>query len=60
MRGKITSLGAHLLQRTPGPDGGGEQPPSKVVAKVHKDLGVLTDVVGYTPGHECWDPSRHS
>ncbi|TDL29635.1 hypothetical protein BD410DRAFT_780102 [Rickenella mellea] len=34
----------------------GEQPPSKVVAEPHKDLGLLSLVVGHTPGLECQDP----
>jgi hypothetical protein len=29
--------------------------PSNVVSETHKDLGMLTIVVGHTPGLECWD-----
>lgn len=32
------------------------QPESKVVAEPHKDLGLLSLVVGHTPGLECFDP----
>jgi len=35
-------------------------PASKVVAEPHKDLGVLSLVVGHTPGLECWDPDANS
>lgn len=31
---------------------------SRTVAEPHKDLGLLTIVVGHTPGLECWDPSE--
>ena len=30
----------------------------KVVAEHHKDLGLLTIVVGHSPGLECWDSVR--
>ena len=28
----------------------------RVVAEPHRDLGLLTLVIGHTPGLECWDP----
>ncbi|TDL22296.1 hypothetical protein BD410DRAFT_788544 [Rickenella mellea] len=40
--------------------GDGEQPPSKVVAEPHKDLGLLSLVVGHTPGLECWDTKANT
>ena len=46
------------------PTGSREQdvtpPPSKVVAAPHKDLGLLSLVIGHTPGLECWDPATQS
>ena len=31
-----------------------------MVADAHKDLGLLSLVIGHTPGLECWDPSTGS
>ena len=31
-------------------------PEPRVVSETHKDLGLLSLVVGHTPGLECWDP----
>lgn len=33
---------------------------SRVVAEAHKDLGLLSIVVGHTPGLECWNPQDES
>lgn len=36
----------------------GASPAPRVVADAHKDLGLLTIVVGHTPGLECWDVNQ--
>ncbi|EJD04556.1 uncharacterized protein FOMMEDRAFT_167719 [Fomitiporia mediterranea MF3/22] len=32
---------------------------SRVVAEPHKDLGLLTIVIGHSPGLECWDTRQN-
>jgi len=34
-------------------------PESRIVSEAHRDLGLLTIVVGHTPGLECWSPERN-
>ncbi|KLO08165.1 hypothetical protein SCHPADRAFT_617906 [Schizopora paradoxa] len=31
-------------------------PESRIVSEAHRDLGLLTIVIGHTPGLECWSP----
>ena len=42
----------------PTSEGGSRTPVEpRVVAEAHRDLGLLSLVIGHTPGLECWDPA---
>ncbi|KAL5535009.1 hypothetical protein ACEPAF_3100 [Sanghuangporus sanghuang] len=40
------------------PSSNGTESRSRVVSEPHRDLGLLTIVLGHSPGLECWDAER--
>lgn len=42
--------------QTGAPSDNNYAPESRIVSEAHRDLGLLTIVIGHTPGLECWSP----